>query len=97
MKALATVALLVYVLVSYRGIEGGTFETLSDCLQHRQGLNAGGYCLPVWPSAAAPHPQRSLADSGYATSPPSPALGYDAGYGTVVPPSQPFSVVQIPL
>lgn len=97
MKALAVVALLVYVLVSYRGIEGGTFETLSDCLQHRHSLNAGGYCLPLWPSAEAPQPQRSLADSAYATLPPSPALGYDAGYGTAVPPSQPSWVVQIPL
>ena len=96
MKVLAAVALLVYVLVSYRGIEGGTFETLSDCLQQRHNLNAGGYCLPVWPSAAMPHPQRSLADSGYATLPPSPAPGYDSGYGTGVP-SQPLWVVQFPL
>lgn len=97
MKALAVVALFVYVLVSYRGIEGATFETLSDCLEHRHGLNVGGYCVPVWPSAAAPQPQLSPADFAYATLPPSPAPWYDAGYGTVVPPSQPFWVVQIPL
>jgi len=95
MRALVVV-LLVYVLVSYRGIEGGAFETLSDCLQHRHGLNVGGYCLPVWPSAAAPQPQRSLADAAYAALPPGPAFGYDAGYGTAVP-SQPLWVVQIPL
>lgn len=52
MKALALVAMLVYVLVSYRGIEGGSFQTLSDCLQYRQSLDAGGACLPVWLSGA---------------------------------------------
>ena len=52
MKALAVVAMLVYVLVSYRGIEGGSFQTLSDCLQYRHNLDAGGACLPVWPSGA---------------------------------------------
>jgi hypothetical protein len=97
MKVLMVVALLVYVLVSYRGVEGGTFETLTDCLQHRHNLNAGGYCLPLWPSAATLQPQRSLADSGSATLPPSAAPGYDTGFGTVLPPSQPFWVVQFPL
>ena len=50
---LLVVALLVYVLVSYRGIEGGTFQTLGDCLQYRQGLNLGGYCLPIWPAGTS--------------------------------------------
>jgi hypothetical protein len=47
------VALFVFVLVSYRAIEGGTFQTLADCLQYRHGLNAGGYCLPVWPAGTS--------------------------------------------
>ena len=49
MRALA-VALLVYALVSYRGIEGGMFQTLGDCLQYRHGFNVEGYCLPIWPA-----------------------------------------------
>jgi hypothetical protein len=52
MKVLVVVAMLVYVLVSYRGIEGGSFQTLNDCLQYRHNLDAGGACLPVWPSGA---------------------------------------------
>ena len=52
MKMLALVVMLVYVLVSYRGIEGGSFQTLSDCLQYRHNLAVGGTCLPVWPSGA---------------------------------------------
>ena len=50
MKMVALVAMLVYVSVSYRGIEGGSFQTLADCLQYRHNLDAGGACLPVWPS-----------------------------------------------
>jgi len=109
MKALAVVAMLVYVLVSYRGIEGGTFQTLSDCLQYRHNLDAGGACLPVWPSGAipaapvqndptsTPQPLLSPADSGYVTSPPILGPGYNTGYGTVEQPSQPLWVVQFPL
>jgi hypothetical protein len=52
MKALAVVAMVIYVLVSYRGIEGGAFQTLGDCLQYRHNLDVGGACLPVWPSGA---------------------------------------------
>ena len=43
------------------------------------------------------HPLLSPADSGFATSPPSPAPGYNTGYGNVVEPSQPLWVVQFPL
>jgi hypothetical protein len=37
------------------------------------------------------------ADSGFATSPPNSAPGYNTGYGNVVGPSQPLWVVQFPL
>ncbi len=37
------------------------------------------------------------ADSGFATSPSSPAPGYNTGYSNVVEPSQPLWVVQVPV
>ncbi len=47
------VALLVYVLVSYRGIEGGPFHSYNECWQYRVAHGVGGTCLTVWSSGTA--------------------------------------------
>lgn len=49
----ALVALLIYVLVSYRGIEGGPFRTYDECWQYRADHGLGGSCLTVWTSGTA--------------------------------------------
>ncbi len=47
------VALLVYVLVSYQGIQGGPFHSYSECWQYRVDHGLGGTCLTVWSSGTA--------------------------------------------
>ena len=56
-----------------------------------------GLVREIHRATSMPHPLLSPADSGFATSQPSPAPGYNTGYGNVVEPSQPLWVVQFPL
>ncbi len=47
------VALFIYVLVSYQGIQGGPFPSYSECWQYRVDHGLGGSCLTVWSSGKA--------------------------------------------
>jgi hypothetical protein len=46
-------ALFIYVLVSYQGIQGGPFPSYSECWQYRVDHGLGGSCLTVWSSGKA--------------------------------------------
>lgn len=42
------VALILYMLVSDRGVVLGPFNANSACQSYRQEIRAGGHCLPLW-------------------------------------------------